>query len=274
MNIPFWKMHGAGNDFIMINALKTPLELPATTIAAWCHRRTGVGSDGLVLLYPPQDGGHFRMRFFNPDGQTASMCGNGARCAARMAAELGIAPAMMIIETEAGRLHAEWLPEHQAVRIELTPPHDCQLDSQLKLDDGTSLSYAFVNTGVPHTVIEVIDLGRTPVNALGKAIRHHARFAPAGTNVNFIYRTGPDSLSIRTFERGVEAETLACGTGIAAAAVTAVRRGRVISPVRILTRGGDRLCVRVDGDRVTLTGPAEHAFTGNLEFSPMIERSS
>ncbi len=268
MNIPFWKMHGAGNDFILINAMQSTLEPTATTIAAWCHRRTGVGSDGLILLRPPQDGGHFQMRFFNPDGQPAAMCGNGARCAARLAVELGIAPPKMKMETGAGLLSAEWLTDSQEVRLGLTSPKDGQLDGLLDLDDGTVVQYAFVDTGVPHTVIDVNDLEQTPVDALGKTIRHHARFAPAGTNVNFVHITGPHSLSIRTFERGVEAETLACGTGIAAAAVTAVRRGRVSSPVRILTRGGDRLTVCVEGDRLTLTGPAVHAFTGTLDDPP------
>jgi len=269
MNVPFWKMHGAGNDFILINAMRETLAPATSTIAAWCRRHTGVGAEGLILLHPPRTGGHFFMQFFNPDGHEAEMCGNGARCAARLAHDLRIAPSAMMIETAAGTLHAEVLPGDGGVRLELPPPLDCQPDQLLDIEGQPPLRYAFANTGVPHAVIECNDLDHVAVDTLGKAIRRHRDFAPRGANVNFIVVTAPGTLRIRTYERGVEAETLACGTGVAAAAVTAVLRGRVTSPVTVCTAGGDHLSVAVevrDGvpGPVILTGPAVYTFTGTL----------
>jgi diaminopimelate epimerase len=264
-------MHGAGNDFILVDARQLATSLSRAQIAAWCHRRTGVGSDGLILLHPPRARGHFRMQFFNPDGSEADMCGNGARCAARLAFELNLAPATMTIETAAGAVQAALLPDSR-VRLELPPPQSCRLDGELTLDRGDNVHYAFANTGVPHAVIECATLDTLDtldIREQGRAIRMHPCFAPQGTNVDFIAITGPGSLRIRTYERGVEDETLACGTGIAAAAATAVLRGRVISPVTVQTAGGDRLEVAItpsaDGPGpITLTGPAVHTFTGEL----------
>lgn len=268
MKIPFWKMHGAGNDFILVDARQLAAPPSRQQISAWCHRRTGVGSDGLILLHPPQAGGHFRMQFFNPDGGEADMCGNGARCAARLAYELHLAPATMTIETAAGSVEAEILPGNQ-VRLELPPPREYRLDGMLTLGSGETVHYAFADTGVPHVVIECEGLDDLAIRTRGREIRLHPHFAPQGTNVDFIAITGPGSLRIRTYERGVEGETLACGTGIAAAAVTAVQRGRVVSPVTVLTAGGDHLQVGVNlrdniPGTVTLTGPAVHTFTGEL----------
>jgi len=272
MKIPFWKMHGAGNDFILVDARKLSTTPSREQIAAWCQRRTGVGADGLILLRPPRTDGHFRMQFFNPDGGEAGMCGNGARCAARLAHELQIAPASMTIETAAGAVQAQMLSDGR-VRLELPPPSACQLDGRLVLGNGDAVHYAFADTGVPHAVIECEDTDLVAVGTLGRAIRQHPCFAPHGTNVDFITITGPDSLRIRTYERGVEDETLACGTGIAAAAVTAVLRGRVVSPVSVLTAGGDRLQVAFTPTDhtpgpITLTGPAVHVFTGELAEHP------
>lgn len=269
MKLPFWKMHGAGNDFILVDDRQLALTPSREQIADWCRRRTGVGSDGLILLHPPQAGGHFRMQFFNPDGSEAYMCGNGARCAARLAHELQLAPTAMTIETAAGSVQAEILPDGR-VRLELPPPQACRLDGELTRDNGETVHYAFADTGVPHAVIDCEALDTLAIREQGRAIRLHPCFAPQGTNVDFIAITGPDSLRIRTYERGVEDETLACGTGIAAAAVTAVLRGRVTSPVTVLTAGGDTLQVAfspIDNllSPILLTGPAVHIFTGELE---------
>jgi len=271
MKLPFWKMHGAGNDFILVDARQLAKTPSREQIAAWCHRRTGVGSDGLILLHPPQAGGHFRMQFFNPDGGEADMCGNGARCAARLAHELQLAPTAMIIETAAGAVKAEMHPDNQ-VRLELPPPQACRLDGELTIDRGENVHYAFADTGVPHAVIECEALDDLDIRLRGRAIRLHPCFAPHGTNVDFIAITGSDSLRIRTYERGVEDETLACGTGIAAAATTAVLRGRVTSPVTIQTAGGDHLQVALTPTDagpgpISLTGPAVHTFTGTLEYT-------
>ncbi|MBM4143462.1 MAG: diaminopimelate epimerase [Lentisphaerae bacterium] len=269
MSIPFWKMHGAGNDFILVDDRDGAF--PAAD-AAWIRRvaarRTGVGCEGVILIQA-SDKADFRMRFFNPDGGEVEMCGNGARCVARLAAEIGAAPAEMTIETVAGTLRAA--ARGESVELGLSPPKDWRLDRELALRGGT-VRYSFVNTGVPHAVIEVDDLEGCDVAGLGAEIRYHAAFAPAGTNANFIRVTGPRALRIRTYERGVEGETLACGTGIAAAALTAARRGRVGPPVRVTPAGGDVVVVdmRLSGDTaedVTLTGPAVHVFRGTLDYA-------
>lgn len=268
MKIPFWKMHGAANDFIMVD--DRSLSFPANDagwIARTASRRTGVGCEGIVLVQPSSEA-DFRMRFFNPDGNEVEMCGNGARCVARLAKEIGAAPSSMSIETAAGILRAE--ARGESIRLAVTPPRDWDLGQTIRAA-GRELVFGFVNTGVPHVVVEVDDLDACDVAGVGAAIRHHERFAPAGTNANFYAATGPNSLRVRTYERGVEAETLACGTGIVAAALVAARQGRVSLPAEVTPTGGYLLSVegslRADRvDDVTLVGPAEHVFRGTLEY--------
>ncbi len=261
MNLSFWKMQGAGNDFILVDDRSRTFPVHDTAfLARLCDRRRGVGSDGLLLIQP-SSAADFRMRFFNPDGSEADMCGNGARCVARLAHEIDAAPADMRIETAAGAVRAEILPP--LVRLHLPPPKDWRLDLSIAWQ-GRDLPAHFVNSGVPHAVVVVDDLARVDVAALGAFIRRHPLFAPAGTNADFIQITGPDSLAIRTYERGVEAETLACGTGIAAAALVAEKTGRVRAPVRVTTAGGDHLEVAISP--LTLTGPAEHSFQGTIAY--------
>lgn len=261
MRLPFWKMHGAGNDFILVDDRSQTFpagDLP--WIAHLCERRRGVGSEGLLLIQPSA-AADFRMRFFNPDGHEAEMCGNGARCIARLAHEIGAAPADMRIETAAGLVRAEILPP--LVRLHLPPPNGWRLDLSVEWS-GRKWAIHHVNTGVPHAVAVVDDLAALDVPAFGSCIRRHALFAPAGTNADFIQIAGPDSLSIRTYERGVEAETLACGTGIVAAALVAEKLGLVRAPVRVRTAGGDSLDVAMGP--LALTGPAEHSFRGEIAY--------
>jgi len=261
-------MHGAGNDFILVDdrALGFPSSDHAW-LAAIGSRRTGVGCEGIILIQP-SDRAHFTMRFFNPDGSEVDMCGNGARCIARLAHELGVAPDRMNFETGAGLIEAEMVGER--VRLAMTTPKDWMLNQTLKLD-GLKRPYGFVNSGVPHVVMPVDDLDGEDVARHGSAIRHHKNFAPKGTNANFIKVTGPSSLRIRTYERGVEAETLACGTGIVAAGLIAGRMGWVKPPVDITCAGGDVIVVNyiltADGaDKVTMLGPAAHVFQGMLDY--------
>ena len=262
-------MHGASNDFILVDdrELKFPAQDKAW-IARISSRRTGVGSEG-VLLIQPSNRADFKMRFFNPDGGEVDMCGNGARCIARLAYDLGVAPAAMAIETGAGLVRAEVCGE--AVLLQMTEPRDWRLNRTV-LVDGRSIAYGFVNSGVPHVVIEVGDLASVNLQDQGSRIRYHKDFAPAGTNVNFISVTGPDSLRVRTYERGVEAETLACGTGIVASGMVAGKLGRVRLPVRVTPASGDLLTVdgKITPDgatNVTLLGPAVHVFQGTLNIS-------
>jgi len=268
VKIPFWKMHGAANDFVLVDDRK--LAFPAADklwIAAIAARRTGIGCEGVILIQP-SDKASFRMRFFNPDGSEVEMCGNGARCVARLAHEIGAAPANMTIDTVAGILSAEALGGQ--VRLFMTPPKDWRMNRSLTLD-GRAVAYGFVNSGVPHAVVEPPDLAACDVQKTGSAIRYHADFAPKGTNANFIRVTGPRSLAIRTYERGVEGETLACGTGIVASALVAARTGRVSAPVSVTAASGDVLTVdfKLAGDtatHVTLLGPAAHVFQGTVDY--------
>jgi diaminopimelate epimerase len=263
----FWKMHGAGNDFVLIDDRER--KAPAADgdwVARVCARRTGVGADGLILIQPSAQA-DFRVRFFNPDGKEAEMCGNGARCAARLACEIGVAPRSMTMETEAGLVRAEVVGAD--IRLGMTPPSAWRLRQRLEAE-GQTLEYDFVNTGVPHAVVTCAELERCDVRRLGAAIRHHRAFQPNGANADFIRVEGDHALRIRTYERGVEDETLACGTGIVAAALVAARRGEVRPPVVVTAAGGDRLTVdfRLAGegaDRVTLLGPAVHVFRGEIE---------
>jgi diaminopimelate epimerase len=261
-------MHGAANDFILVDDRN--LSFPVTDrawIAAIAARRTGIGCEGVILIQPSDKAG-FRMRFFNPDGSEVEMCGNGARCVARLAHEIGAAPAKMTIDTVAGILSAEALGDQ--VRLFMTPPKDWRLNRSLTLD-GKNVAYGFVNSGVPHAVVEPANLVACDVQKMGSGIRYHTDFAPAGTNANFIQVTGPQSLRIRTYERGVEGETLACGTGIVASALVAARMNRVRPPVRVTAASGDVLTVdfKLAGDTatgVTLLGPATHVFQGTVVY--------
>lgn len=268
MEIPFWKMHGAANDFILVDDRE--LSFPAGDtewMARVCARHTGVGCEGLILIQP-SDTADFRMRFFNPDGNEVEMCGNGARCVARLSHELGIAPDCMAFDTVAGRIRAEIL-EEGLVRIWLTPPKDWRIDANMQIL-GREMNYHAVNTGVPHVVTFVEDLDDVPVTELGAGIRYHEDFQPAGTNANFVQLAGPSLLRIRTYERGVEAETPACGTGITAAGLIAGRLGHVTPPVHITCASGDTLVVNFDATqdeilKVSLAGPAEHVFRGTIK---------
>lgn len=269
MKIPFWKMHGAANDFILVDDRMASFPCADTAwMAAVSARRTGVGCEGIILIQP-SDKADFRMRFFNPDGSEVEMCGNGARCVARLAHELGVAPRVMTIDTVAGILRAEALAGDR-VRLGMTPPRDWRLNRSLAGEHGV-VRYSFVNTGVPHAVVRTENIEGCDVFTLGLAIRRHADFSPAGTNVNFFRETGPQTIRVRTYERGVEAETLACGTGIVAVALVAARLGLVRPPVCVSARGGDlavdfRLTDSGAAD-VTLMGPAVHVFRGDLPYA-------
>ncbi|MDR0994028.1 MAG: diaminopimelate epimerase [Verrucomicrobiota bacterium] len=262
MRLCFWKMHGAGNDFILVD--DRCLTFPATDaayIAQLCHRRLGIGSDGLLLLQSVEQA-DFRMRFFNPDGRAAALCGNAARCAARLAYDLGMAPAAMRMATDAGVVSAVLLEDMQ-IRLHMPPPREWRMDQTVEWQ-GTLHTVHFVISGVPHAVVVLPDLANVDVAAFGSFLRHHRLFAPDGTNADFIHVLDEHTLGIRTFERGVEGETPACGTGITAAALIAEKRGLVASPVRLKTAGGDVL--EVTTSPLTLTGPAEYVFCGSVDY--------
>lgn len=272
--IPFWKMSGAGNDFLVIDHRKPliPKELMAEFARRVCRRKFSVGADGLFLL-EPSDKVDFKWRFFNADGSEAEMCGNGARCVARFAYMHGIAAARMQFETLAGIIDAT--VADTLVTIRMTSPHSFRFDRQVEVE-GQMLMVHSVDTGVPHAVIFVDDIHATDVVGLGRQLRHHPVFAPAGTNVNFVGRSA-DGLAIRTYERGVEDETMACGTGVVAGALIAAAKGMADSPVAMVTSGGIALTVQFTGskgeavDQVLLKGPAHLIYKGELTAEALLK---
>jgi diaminopimelate epimerase len=265
----FFKMQGCGNDFVLID--NRDLALDPAFMAEWaeklCRRAFGIGADGLILLDVARGRTDvdYIWHFFNADGSRAEMCGNGARCAAKLAVALGLAGARHRFGSDAGTIEAEVFPDTGLVRVELTRPGALEKDIVLDIPSG-SLTAHFVNTGVPHAVIFVNDAASVNVKELGASVRYHARFAPAGTNANFAQVTGPGRLTLRTYERGVEDETYACGTGACATALAARAQGYGGDDYEVLTSGGETLYVSVQDGRVFLTGAADEVFTGS--FSP------
>ena len=266
--IPFSKLSGCGNDFIIIDNRTGLLEDAGGGEFAVrvCSRKMSVGADGLILIEPSQKGADFRWRFFNADGSPAGMCGNGARCAARFAHGAGIAGEEMTFETGAGLIRARIMGDR--VNIQITEPSDLRTGMPLSLAGGT-LTVHSIDTGVPHAVVSVPDVEGIDVVALGREIRHHPAFSPAGANVNFVSRLAGGDLVNRTYERGVEDETLACGTGSVAAALVLSLENGGRSPVRVRTRSGGWLTVhyRKADDRFTdvfLEGDARIVCRGEL----------
>lgn len=257
MKTPFVKMHGAGNDFVMIDDREEtfPLE-DHKFIARIANRPDGVGCEGVIFVRK-SDKADFAMRFFNPDGSEAELCGNGARAVAAFAYSIGAARARtMRFETLAGMISAV-VHDNETVTIGMPQPKDLRKD--------------FVNSGVPHAIVAVENIDAANVAEEGRKIRYSEAFAPAGTNVDFVAYAPPHELKIRTYERGVEAETFACGTGSVAAAVIGVDQYGLKFPVSVKTSRGDTLVIdgscTGDGryERVTLTGPVKTVFSGVFE---------
>ena len=243
--INFTKMVASGNDFVVIDAGSVP-GIPRLSCFAKsaCDRKFGIGADGLLLIGRSRKA-DIRMRIFNADGSEAEMCGNGARCAAFYAAAHRISSktGKLSIETLAGIIFAEAKKDN--IRIKLTDPRDIRLGIPLHLGN-RSIKVNFVNTGVPHAVIFTEGLDKIMINGISRSIRHHKVFAPYGTNVDFIEPIDRSSFKIRTYERGVEDETLACGTGsVASAIIFALKIGK-LSGVKVHTKSKEVLKVYFD----------------------------
>ena len=235
----FYKMSGHGNDFIVLNGGAALNGIDWRECATrWCSRRTSVGADGLLVI-EPSEMADFKLRIFNADGSEAEMCGNGARCAARFAELQGIAGSSMTFETTAGMIGAT--TEQDTVSIRLTEPKAVDSDILLNIN-GTELHVCVVDPGVPHSIVfrdHVMEMPADEVIAMGRAIRNHPTFDPGGTNVDFVEVMGPSLIRVRTYERGVEAETMACGTGaVASAIVSHLYRGAGDSPIAVQMPGG------------------------------------
>jgi diaminopimelate epimerase len=266
--LEFTKMHGAGNDFIMIEDMGRAFKEDPRVISALCEFHRGIGADGLILLRPFEEY-DFEMRYFNSDGSEAGMCGNGARCAAMFALDCGIAGEQMTFSTGSGPVHAEVTGE--GVKIGLEPVHGIRLG--IGLPGGKTAGFVF--SGVPHAAILVDDARsweRERFVETARKVRSDPVFGPDGTNVNIVTIVSPESLVYRTYERGVEDETLACGTGAVAVSVIAAHMGLVFSPVACETSGGDILetgfeLAQDGAEKCTLTGPAKIVFKGVTELS-------
>jgi diaminopimelate epimerase len=267
-SLPFVKMSGAGNDFVVIDNRTLRYRLTREQVARLCDRHFGIGADGLLAVEPSDHGSaDFRMRYYNADGGEAEMCGNGARCFARFVQPMQRAEAGRVrFLTPAGMITGEYVGHE--VRVNLTEPTESKLEQRGDFGWG-EIEYHFMNTGVPHVVIHVSDVEKAEVIGQGRAIRHSPVF-PRGTNVNFVQIVDAKNLRVRTYERGVEDETLACGTGVVASALVTKRVRGLALPLGIKVRGGDVLTVnaRAEGDffhEVTLTGPATEVFSGEIK---------
>ena len=264
----FAKMNGAGNDFVMIDNRAGKVQLSAQQIAKICDRHRGVGADGVLLVERATNSADFRMRYYNSDGGEAEMCGNGARCFARFVEKVADAGKKVSFETPAGIIAAQLHGE--LVTLSMSKPTDLKLNVRLPVGDENKTIH-FVNTGVPHVVIPVENIQEIDVLREGAALRRHEMFSPKGANVNFLEKRGGNKIAIRTYERGVENETLACGTGVVASALIFAATEKTDGPIGVLVRGGSELNVDFhrDGQRftdVTLTGPAEFVFEGTIEL--------
>lgn len=257
----FYKYHGAGNDFILLDARDQKIDLTKEEIALMCHRRFGIGADGLMLL-ESQEGYDFRMVYYNADGGEVAMCGNGARVITLFAHHLGI-----------GTDHLHFMASDGAHGADII---SCGGDGgiiSLGLIDVEGVvdgeDYIFMNTGVPHHVIFCDDLTKVDIVAIGRDIRNNSLLYPEGTNVNFVEVIAPGHIKVRTYERGVEDETLACGTGIAASAISYSRRfAKDITKVAVTAMGGELSVEFTPSEKgynnVILEGPAQRVFKGEF----------
>ena len=253
----FYKYQGTGNDFIIIDDRNRSFKLDTQAIAQLCHRRFGIGADGLMLLQEAE-GYDFRMVYFNSDGTEGTMCGNGGRCLVRFASDLGIV-------------------KEQAHFIAVDGPHLAHITPatiSLQMQDVANIAQHdddyFTNTGSPHLVRYVQQVQFTDVKNIGAAIRYSEAYqGQNGTNVNFVEKLDPQTLFVRTYERGVEDETYSCGTGVTAAALVSNATKGMSSPIQIKTLGGE-LAVQFEGNstegysQIFLIGPAKHVFTGEI----------
>jgi diaminopimelate epimerase len=265
MRIPFIKMHGLGNDFVVLDAREAPLPVMTAQVArALGDRRIGIGFDQLILL-EPSEAHDFRVRFFNSDGSEIGACGNGSRAVALLHG----APA--VIETDGGTLHLE--PLADGARVDMGEPRfdwdaiplAFAMDTAAMPVGWDSLEGPMaVNVGNPHVIFFVDDADAVPLDTLGPVIEHDPLF-PERVNVNVASLSGPDHLTLHVWERGAGL-TRACGTGACATAVAAIRRGLVTSPVRVTLPGGDLVIAWQPGGSILMTGPAAESFRGTFDW--------
>jgi diaminopimelate epimerase len=282
--INFVKMSGAGNDFIVFDKDIYPdLQLNSGIIKKLCNRRNGIGADGVITVSGAGDY-NFSMEYFNADGSTGSLCGNGSRCAIKFAHDTGRVKNGKAKFIANNIVYSGEILESENIKFFLNKPEDIKLNFRI-FAYNQMLNMSYLNTGSPHVVITVNDILKNPVEPesfyqspdevpvidIGREIRYHKEFTPGGTNVNFI-KISDDKVIMRTYERGVEDETLACGTGAVASALISYISFGVKPPVNVLTKGGEYLVVDFDKDdknfnKLALIGPARVVFTGEITDS-------
>lgn len=276
MRLKFSKMHGLGNDFVVIDGMRQYVELTPGQIRALGDRHTGIGFDQMLLVEPPETpGADFRYRIFNADGSEVEQCGNGARCFVRFVHDQKLTDKnAIVVETKRGMIHPR-LEDNGLVTVDMGQPRfvpseipfesDTDAAEQaLKLPDGTALTIGAVSMGNPHAVTVVADVDTAPVAMQGPQVESHVRF-PQRVNAGFMQIVDRNNIRLRVYERGA-GETLACGTGACAAVVSGIRRGLLDSPVRVQTRGGDlNIAWGGPGQSVIMTGPAVTVFTGEID---------
>ncbi len=274
----FWKMNGAGNDFIILGDMqrRIPNDRLGLIARTLCRRHMSIGADGLMVVRPAEAGGDYRMLFYNSDGSAAEMCGNGARCVCRYGYENGLAGEVQHVETPAGPVTGRRVDQRR-YQVLLNDPTLAEPDYPVQLD-GETLPCAYVELGrpgLPHAAVPYAGLRDAEENALrslGRALRYHPAF-PKGANVNFYEITGPDRVYIRTYERGVEDFTYACGTGTAAVALTLSLRGELAGDTLTADMAGGTLTVAVaredEGTRLYLTGPTNIVCKGTVTDEEM-----
>ena len=275
MKLKFSKMHGLGNDFVVLDGVRQQVSLRTEQIRALGDRHTGIGFDQMLLVEPAQTpGADFRYRIFNSDGSEVEQCGNGARCFVRFVHDQGLTDKLaIVVETKRGiirpRLEADGLVSVDMGQPRFTPgeiPFDAETDApeqSLELPDGTMLTIGAVSMGNPHAVTVVANTETAPVAVQGPQIENHVRF-PQRVNAGFMQILDRHHVRLRVYERGA-GETLACGTGACAAVVSGIRRGLLDSPVCVQTRGGDlNIAWSGTGQSVIMTGPAVTVFTGEI----------
>lgn len=266
-NNHFYKMHGCGNDFVIID--NRDYQMPKASMQEFairvCKRGFGIGADGLIILdvTPADRDEDYIWHFYNADGMEGEMCGNGARCAAWLAHRIGLAPRKHTLGTIAGTVRCEVYAEQEEVKVELTKPFDLSLNLAVKID-AQSYTTHFVNTGVPHAVVFVDDVKQVNVAQLGRLFRYHEQFLPHGTNVNFVQTVDPNHLLVRTYERGVEVETYACGTGCCASVMVANQLNLTKDHAQTKTHGGFDLTIELNNGIPFLQGPVELVYEGTM----------
>lgn len=264
----FYKMQGSGNDFIVID--NRDKAITTEVMPEWarqlCPRAFRIGADGIIFLESDESGqAATRWHFFNADGSRAEMCGNGSRCATLLAHRLGMAPEKHLMLTDAGTVQAQVFSREEEVEVQLTPPRDLSVNSVLNINNENMLVH-FANTGVPHAVLVHDDISTLDIPTLGASVRYHPHFAPAGTNANFVQVLDREHILLRTYERGVENETYACGTGAAASVAVLHTLDKCASTVAVTTSGGEILHITVHGANIFLRGAAKIIYRG--EFCP------